>query len=75
VNSSNYSVEYGRAAGGVVNTVTKSGTNKLHGEAFFYDRDNDWGATNPYTLITTQTAVGAFVSAPQKIKDWREECA
>ncbi len=73
VNSSNYSVEYGRAAGGVVNTVTKSGTNKLHGELFFYDRDNEWGATNPYTLITTQTATGAFVSAPQKIKDWRKE--
>jgi hypothetical protein len=73
VNNSNYSVEYGRAAGGVVNTVTKSGTNNLHGELFFYDRDNGFGATNPYTLITTQNAVGAFVSAPQKIKDWRKQ--
>ena len=33
VNTSNYSAEYGRAAGGVINTVTKSGANKLHGEA------------------------------------------
>jgi len=73
VNNSNYSVEYGRAAGGVVNTITKSGTNSLHGELFFYDRDNDWGAINPYTLITTQTASGSFVSVPQKIKDWRKE--
>ncbi|SFS09073.1 TonB-dependent Receptor Plug Domain [Granulicella pectinivorans] len=74
VNNSNYSVEYGRAAGGVVNTVTKSGANQLHGELFFYDRDNGFGgATNPYTLITTQAATGAFVSAPQKIKDWRKQ--
>ncbi|MCM3905917.1 MAG: TonB-dependent receptor, partial [Pyrinomonadaceae bacterium] len=50
VNTSNYSAEYGRAAGGVVNTVTKSGTNEFHGSAFFYDRNNRWGASNP--LIT-----------------------
>jgi outer membrane receptor protein involved in Fe transport len=73
VNTSNYSVEYGRAAGGVVNTVTKSGTNELHGELFFYDRDNDFGATNPFTLITTQTSTGAFVSQLQKVKDWRKQ--
>jgi len=34
VNTSNYSAEYGRSAGGVINTVTKSGGNQLHGEAF-----------------------------------------
>jgi len=73
VNNSDYSVEYGRAAGGVVNTVTKSGTNQFHGELFFYDRDNGFGATNPFTLITTQTTSGAFVSAPQKIKDLRKQ--
>src|SRR5260370_26773919 len=39
LNTSNYSVEYGRSAGGVVNAVTKSGTNQFHGEAYFYDRD------------------------------------
>src|SRR5689334_24112976 len=44
VNTSNYSAEYGRAAGGVTNAVTKSGTNQFHGDAFFYDRDNRLGA-------------------------------
>src|SRR3984957_11318682 len=48
INTSNYSAEYGRAAGGVVNAVTKSGTNHIHGQAFWYDRNSDWGAINPF---------------------------
>src|SRR5919112_3529532 len=40
VNTSNYSSEYGRAAGGVINTVTKSGGNDFHGTLFYYLRDN-----------------------------------
>src|SRR5207237_6407670 len=38
VNTSNYSAEYRRAAAGVVNAVTKSGTHEFHGEAFYYRR-------------------------------------
>jgi hypothetical protein len=72
VNTSNYSSEYGRAAGAVINTVTKSGTNQFHGELYFYDRDNEWGATNPFTRLTTQTAPGVFTSAPYKPKDVRK---
>src|SRR5829696_4126139 len=51
VNTSNFSAEYGRSAGGVINAVTKSGTNEFHGSAFFYDRNNKWGARNPNTFI------------------------
>jgi Carboxypeptidase regulatory-like domain/TonB dependent receptor len=47
INVSNYPAEYGGAAGGTINAITKSGTNTLHGSAFFYDRDNKWGARNP----------------------------
>jgi hypothetical protein len=47
VNTSNYSAEYGRAAGGVTNAVTKSGTNDLHGDFFYFQRNNSWGARNP----------------------------
>src|SRR5215470_4148780 len=37
VNVSNYSSEFGRAAGGVVNSVTKSGGNQFHGDLYFFD--------------------------------------
>src|SRR6266702_5143476 len=71
VNTSNYSSEYGRAAGAVINTVTKTGSNQFHGEAYFYDRDNEWGATNPFTTLTTLQG-GTFVSDPYKPKDVRK---
>jgi hypothetical protein len=69
VNTSNYSAEYGRAAGAVVNTVTKSGTNQYHGEVYFYDRDNEWGAINPFTTLTDKTT---FVTSPYKPVDVRK---
>jgi hypothetical protein len=55
VNTSSYSAEYGRAAGGVVNAITKSGTNDFHGTVFFYDRDNKWGARNAFSFQTVGT--------------------
>jgi outer membrane receptor protein involved in Fe transport len=74
VNTSNYSAQYGRAAGGVINTVTKSGTNMPHGELFFYDRDNDLGgATNPYTLLSVKNSSGTYSSVPTKPTDWRKD--
>ncbi|WP_035347357.1 TonB-dependent receptor [Edaphobacter aggregans] len=73
VNTGVYAADLGRAVGGVVNTVTKSGTNNLHGEVYFYDRDNAWGAYNPYTTNTTfNSATNTFVTAPYKPKDWRK---
>jgi len=51
VNTSNFSSEYGRSAGGVVNAVTKSGTNEFHLDAFWYYRSSDFGAFNPFASI------------------------
>src|SRR5262249_21693922 len=59
VNNTNFSAEYGRAAGGVINTVTKSGTNEFRGQIFFFDRDNRWGARNPSALLPTATGLTA----------------
>jgi hypothetical protein len=47
VNNSNYSAEYGQAAGGVVNAVTKSGTNQLHGDLFYNLRYPSLNALDP----------------------------
>lgn len=71
VNTGVYSAEYGRAAGGVITSVTKSGTNQLHGEAYFYDRESNWGAYNPYSKVTT-IVNGANVSEPLKPEDLRK---
>src|SRR5580698_1262082 len=76
VNTGVYSTEYGRAAGGVINAVTKTGTNTLHGIAYFSDRDNDWGAVNPFTTNTVNAGsltAPNFVTSPYKPVDWRKE--
>jgi hypothetical protein len=74
VNTGVYSAEYGRATGGVINSVTKSGTNQLHGEIYFYDRDNDWGAKNPFTKLTTfDAATGNTTTIQYKPTDWRKQ--
>ncbi len=57
VNTSNYSAEYGRAAGAVVNAVTKSGSNEFHGSGFFYVRDERFNARNPQSFQTVNGAV------------------
>jgi len=47
--TSNYSVEFGQAAGGQVNAITKSGTNEIHGDLFYYLRYPDLNALDPYS--------------------------
>ncbi|HSN67820.1 MAG TPA: TonB-dependent receptor, partial [Thermoanaerobaculia bacterium] len=39
---SSYSVEYARGGGGTMNAITKSGTNEITGELFFFRRDQEW---------------------------------
>ena len=70
VNTSSYSAEYGRSAGGVTNAVTKSGTNEFHGGAFLYDRNNKWGTRNPRSFIT-QNIGGVFTPVAFKPEDVR----
>src|SRR5919198_970228 len=53
VNSS-YSTEFGRAVGGIVNIITKSGSNTLHGSVYEYFRNDKMDAKN------TLAAAGGF---------------
>src|SRR5438445_7607589 len=46
---SNYSAEYGRASGGVINIVSKGGTNEFHGNAFGYLRNKAFQARSPFS--------------------------
>ena len=45
VETNNYSPELGNVAGAIVNMVIKSGTNTIHGNGFYYWRDNELAAT------------------------------
>jgi Carboxypeptidase regulatory-like domain/TonB dependent receptor len=47
--TSNYSAEFGQAAGGQVNAITKNGTNDLHGDLFYYLRYPSFNALDPYS--------------------------
>jgi len=46
-----FAAEYGRASGGVVNIVTKSGTNQTHGSAYGFLRNRYIQATNPFSTV------------------------
>jgi outer membrane receptor protein involved in Fe transport len=57
VQTSNYSAEYGSNAGGVVNVITKSGTNNFHGDAFEFNRNPAFNAQNFFATPTTPDSV------------------
>src|SRR5436853_4454665 len=44
--TSTYSAEYGRSSGGVINAITKAGTNMIHGTAFYFGRNSALDARN-----------------------------
>lgn len=70
VETNNYSAEYGRAAGAVINVTTRSGTNALHGAAWEYLRNTDLNAvgffkpTGGVKPIFIQNQFGAAVGGP-----------
>ena len=71
VNTGVYSAQYGRAAGGVITSVTKSGTNQLHGQLYYFQRQSNWSAYNDYTMVT-QLINGKNTSVHIKPEDLRK---
>ncbi|HEV3040572.1 MAG TPA: carboxypeptidase regulatory-like domain-containing protein [Candidatus Angelobacter sp.] len=67
VNNS-FGAEYGRALGGIVNIVTKSGTNELHGSIYEYFQNNAFDAksilTQPGFDVFRQNQFGATLGGP-----------
>jgi hypothetical protein len=60
VQTSNYNAEYGQNAGGVVNIITKSGTNDLHGDAFGFVRNAVFNARNFFAASRDQLKRAQF---------------
>ena len=60
--SDNYSAEYGRAMGGVVNTVTRSGSNALHGTGFYYFRSTGFDAADTFATLNVTNSAGQTVA-------------
>jgi hypothetical protein len=66
--SNNFSAEFGRATGGVVNTLTRSGTNEFHGTAYWFFRNQDFNARDYFATINPQELRNQYgVSAGGKI--------
>jgi hypothetical protein len=60
VSTTNYDPELGRAGGAVTNVTLKSGTNRFHGTAFEYHRDNDLQARNVFASATPHSVYNQF---------------
>src|SRR5215471_1949751 len=52
--SNNFAAEYGQAMGGVVNTITKSGTNDIHGTLYWFFRNRSLNARDRYATFNPQ---------------------
>jgi len=73
--TNSYAAEYGRASGGVVNIITRSGANDFHGDVFGYLRNRDFQAVNPFSTTSnpayTRVQAGvAFGGAIKKDKTY-----
>lgn len=71
--TNSFAPEYGRAAGGVVNIITRSGSNDFHGDIFGYLRNRNFQAVNPFSTVpnpayTRVQAGAAFGGAIKKDK-------
>jgi hypothetical protein len=68
--TNNYAAEYGRASGGVVNIITRSGSNDFHGDVYGYLRNRNFQAVNPFSTTSnpayTRVQAGVAFGGPIK---------
>ncbi len=68
--TNSYSAEFGKASGGVVNIVTKSGTNDLSGNLFFFFRDDSLNARGHFEKFNPAGQAIQRVKAPYDQKQF-----
>ncbi len=61
VETDNYSAEYGRSTGAVINVSTRRGTNQYHGKAYDYLRNTDLNGIGPFCALPPGVTSGACV--------------
>src|SRR2546426_7699149 len=68
--TSNYSAEYGRTSGGVINGINRTGSNDVHGDTYYFRRDSALDAPNYFDKGTKppfyRDQYGAAIGAPIK---------
>lgn len=70
IETTNYSAEFGRAGGGIVNATIRSGTNEFHGSAWEFLRNTELNATGFFKPVNNQKPVfiqnqfGAAIGGP-----------
>ena len=67
--TNSYAAEYGRASGGVVNIITRSGSNDFHGDVYGYFRNRDFQAVNPFSTVPNP----AYTRVQAGVSLWRPD--
>ncbi|HEY1340220.1 MAG TPA: hypothetical protein VGF59_22065, partial [Bryobacteraceae bacterium] len=67
-----YAAEYGRSTGGVLNVISKSGTNSWHGEAFYQNRNASLSKEGPIPVPDLNGAPGALINVKpaESLQQW-----
>lgn len=65
-----YTAEYGRSTGGIMNTITKSGTNAIHGEGFWQIRPRDLSRNSPIPVLPPGQTTETFLAPSETLQQY-----